>query len=116
MLQVTKDRVEEAKFFLGHLHEERAKAAMINKPPIEHFRYYLHAFLNAAYSTTEHLEGEGKRTNRKKYKDWEITWNANNVNEKTLLDELENKVRGHAVHRGDLELTLPLSLRLCRSE
>jgi hypothetical protein len=58
MIELTKDRLEEARFFLGQLRQHKAREARPNKPPPEHFRYYLNAFLNAARSVTLVLEKE----------------------------------------------------------
>jgi hypothetical protein len=65
----------------------------------------LHAFLNAAYAVTQILPKEAKPTRRKRYEKWEREWDTANPEAVRLLMELEWEVRGHAIHRGDLELT-----------
>ncbi len=54
-LDGTKDKLEEVKFFLGHLEETQNKAQSPTQTP---FRYYLSAFLGAAYSVEQCLQTE----------------------------------------------------------
>jgi hypothetical protein len=105
MIPMTKDRLAEAEFFLYQLRQEQRQHASLTKSATEHFRYYLHAFLNAAYSSAVLLEREGKRGRRRKYEAWEASWKLHNVEETRLLDKLAWEVRGHAIHQGNLTLT-----------
>jgi hypothetical protein len=99
MIERTKDRLQEARFFLGHLHDEREKHAHPNKPPLSHFRYYLHAFIGAARSVTWVLQSE----EREKYDAWVGLWDAQKSKAEKALQELTNDMRLSAVKRGHVE-------------
>jgi hypothetical protein len=59
--ELIEDKLDEARFFLGHLHDEKAKQARPNKPPPAPFRRYLSAFMTAARSVTDLIERGGSR-------------------------------------------------------
>ena len=52
------DKLAEASFFLRHLTQEQGKTTL--QRPEDAFRFYLSAFLNAAYSAREYLERSAK--------------------------------------------------------
>src|SRR5713101_5739117 len=58
MIELTKDRLEAARFFLRRMQEERVKQARPNKPDPAHFRHYLTAFVHLARSVTWVLKSE----------------------------------------------------------
>jgi hypothetical protein len=101
MIPLTKDRLGQARFFLGHLHDERAKHAHPNKPPSAHFRYYLDAFIGAARSVTWVLQSEEKE----KYEAWRPSWEAQISEPEKPLLKLTNDMRTSAVKRGHVETT-----------
>jgi hypothetical protein len=99
MIPVTKDKLEEARFFLGHLREGRAKNAYPNKSPSAHFRYYLHAFTVAARSVTWAMQKE----ETEKYKAWLPSWEAQVSEAEGALLELTNTMRKSAAHGWRIE-------------
>jgi hypothetical protein len=107
MIELTKDRLAEARFFLGHLQDERAKNARVNKPPPEYFRYYLNAFLAAARSVVDVLGKEGLRKagGGKKYRAWRVSWNARYTEAEKALDGLTRKMRNTLLHQGRVKMT-----------
>src|ERR1700730_1224637 len=94
MIELTKDRLEEARFFLGQLRQHKAREARPNKPPPEHFRYYLNAFLNAARSVTLVLEKEEPE----KYNE--------RAEAEDALRALMRRMRNISVHEGRIETTI----------
>lgn len=92
-------KLREAKFFLDHLKTENKKSVR-NDP--EAFKYYLSAFLNAAYSvkqvlpTETHIKGE-------RFNGWCKEWRQNlSSNDKKLIDFFEapeTGQRGMEVHK-----------------
>src|SRR5262245_9020487 len=101
MIELTKDRLEEARFFLGRLRQHKTARAQPNKPPPEHFRYYLNAFLNAARSVKWVLEAE----ETEKYQAWIGSWKAQHEVEAALLKQMR-KMRNISVHEGPIETTI----------
>jgi hypothetical protein len=103
----TKDRLAEARFFLGHLKAERAKTARVNKPPPEHFRYYLNAFLAAARSVVDVLgqEGASKAGGGQKYRAWRVSWNTQYTEAEKALDGLTRNMRNTLLHQGRVKMT-----------
>lgn len=99
MIELTKDRLDEARFFLGHLQEERAKHARPEKPPLAHFWYYLSAFVNAARSVTWVLKSEEKE----KYDAWVTSWDDQKTEAEKELLKLTNEMQISAVKRGRIE-------------
>ncbi len=101
MIPLTKDRLDEARFFLGHLHNERRKHAHPNKPPSAHFRFYLHAFIGAACSIRWVLQSEEKE----KYEAWKPFWEARISEAEKPLLKLTTAMRNSAVKEGHIETT-----------
>jgi hypothetical protein len=60
-LEATRDRLEEARFFLRYLDEAQNRPQLQTQTP---FRYYLSAFLGAAYSVEQYLQTEVVRAMR----------------------------------------------------
>jgi hypothetical protein len=106
MIELTKDRLVEARFFLGHLRDERAKNKRVNKPPPDHFRYYLNALLAAARSVVDVLGKEGLRKagGGRQYRAWRVSWNAQYSEAKKALDELTRKMRNTLLHQGGVKM------------
>jgi hypothetical protein len=102
MIELTKDRLEEARFFLGHLQQHKDRQARPKKPPPEHFRRYLNAFLNAATSVELIL----KKEEPKKYKAWIGSWEAQRAKAEDALQELMRGKRNTSVHEGRTETTI----------
>jgi hypothetical protein len=100
MIEETKDKLEEARFFLSKLREQQAAQARLEKPPASHFRYCLNAFIISARSVKWFLEREGKQQERKKYEAWINGWNARLQDAENALDGLAIEMRDTAVHRG----------------
>jgi hypothetical protein len=93
--ELIEDKLDEARFFLDHLHDEKAKQARPNKPPPAPFRPYLSAFMTAARTVTDLIERGGKQAWRKQL----------NATERALHD-FAKKMRGDNVHKGRIE-TIP---------
>jgi hypothetical protein len=102
MIELTKDRLEEARFFLGQLQQYKDRQARSNKPPPEHFRYYLNAFLNAARSVGWVLESEEPE----KYEAWIGSWEAQRAEAEDALHALMKGMRNTSVHEGPTETTI----------
>ena len=102
MIELTKDRLEEARFFLGQLRQHKAREARPNKPPPEHFRYYLNAFLNAAQGVTWVL----KKEEPKKYKAWIGSWKAQRAEAEAALRALMKDMRHTSVLEGRIKTTI----------
>lgn len=100
MIERTKDQLEEARFFLHHLQDERAKHARPNKPPLAHFRFYLSAFLSAARSVRWVLQSE-----EKKYDAWCGSWNERVTETENAVFKLITEMRNSSVKRGHVEMT-----------
>jgi hypothetical protein len=92
MIEATYDKLDEARFFLGHLREEAAKV-MRQKP--EAFGHYLSAFITAARSVPWVLQCEEKE----KYLAWRETWDAAKTDEELELEEFTNERRLDEVKR-----------------
>jgi hypothetical protein len=90
MIERTRWKLYEARFFYGHLVEERAtwsNSAFIEPPQRKRdraaFRYYFSAFIQAARSVTWRLGNEEPE----KWKAWEPKWkNTLSAEDKKLLD------------------------------
>jgi hypothetical protein len=102
MIEWTKDRVEEARFFLGKLRQHKAAQGLPSKPPPEHFRYYLSAFVSAARSVPWVLKNEES----KKYDAWIGTWEAQRTDAENALLKLTTKMRKTSVKEGHIEITI----------
>jgi hypothetical protein len=108
MIGLAKDRLEEARFFLGQLQQHKDRQARPSKPRPEHFRYYLNALLNAARSVEYLLERD---------KGWIRSWKAQRTKAEEALQTLMKDLRDASVHEGRTETTIrskevpiPLSL------
>jgi hypothetical protein len=99
MAELTKDKLNEARFLLSKLLQQQAEQAQPHKPPSEEFRYYLSAFASAARSVTWVLQSE----EREKYDAWSSSWDAQRLEEYHALLELTNDMRNSAVKRGRIE-------------
>src|SRR5258708_28652868 len=97
MIELTKDRLEEARFFLGQLRQHKDRQARPNKPPPEHFRYYLNAFLNAVRSVGLLLERD---------KAWIGSWEAQRTKAEEALQTLMKDLRDASVHEGRTATTV----------
>jgi hypothetical protein len=99
MIELTKDRLEEARFFLSKLRQHRAAQAQPRRPPPEHFRYYLSAFVNAARSVPWVLQSEESE----KYDAWKGSWEAQRTEAENALLKLTKQMRNTSVHKGHIE-------------
>jgi hypothetical protein len=97
MIEVIKGKLDEARFFLGHLQEQGLAQAQVRKPPPEHFFYYLSAFLAAAKSVTSIVEREDKG--------WLRSWEEQLTDADDALKKLATDMRNDTVHEGRLETT-----------
>jgi hypothetical protein len=98
MSKAAKDKLDEARFFLGHLEEQKVAQAQVRKPPPEHFFYYLSAFLGAAQSVTWVIKGEDEA--------WLCSWQVRlSETEDDALKKLATDMRNATVHEGRLETT-----------
>jgi hypothetical protein len=88
------DKLAEARFFLGHVRDEKAKQARVNKPPTEHFKFYLSALMTAVRSVTAAIEHSGRQTWRNQLNDYE-----------KALFERSRQMRRESVHFGRIETT-----------
>ena len=101
MIDLTRDRLDEARFFLSKLQQHKAAQAQPRKPPPEHFRYYLSAFVNAARTVPWVLQSE----EGEKYDAWIGSWEAKRTQEQQVLLSLITKMRNTSVHQGHIETT-----------
>jgi hypothetical protein len=101
MIDLTRDRLDEARFFLSKLQQHKAAQAQPRKPPPEHFRYYLSAFVNAARSVPWVLQSEEKE----KYDVWIGSWEAKRTLEEEALLKLTKEMRNTSVKQGHIETT-----------
>jgi hypothetical protein len=101
MIELTKDKLNEARFFMRNLLQFQAEQAQARKPRPEEFRYYLSAFASAARSVTWVLQSEETQ----KYAAWSLSWDAAKLGEYQALMKFTNKMRNAAVKRGRIEMT-----------
>ena len=93
MLEATRRKLDEARFFYGHLIKERQRKHFPDPPA---FRYYFSAFIQSARSVTWALKNEEPET----WKAWEPTWkNTLSAKDKKLLN-LTNELRLDEAKRG----------------
>lgn len=94
------DKLEEARFFLRYLDEAQNRPKSQTQTP---FRYYLSAFLGAAYSVEHYLRTEvakamRQQARRQNYKELFVEWFTALPQEKQALwDSLMNN-RGSEIH------------------
>jgi hypothetical protein len=99
-LEATRDKLEEARFFLRYLDEAQNRPQSQTQTP---FRYHLSAFLGATYSVEQYLQTEVVRAmrqqaRRQNYKELFAEWFTALPQEKQALwDSLMNN-RGSEIH------------------
>jgi hypothetical protein len=93
MIVATRRKLDEARFFYGHLVTERQRAS--THDPRE-FRFYFSAFIQAARSVTWTLGNEEPE----KWKAWEPKWKDTRSNEEHKLLDLTNELRLDEAKRG----------------
>jgi hypothetical protein len=93
MIEATRRKLDEARFFYGHLVKERERSLRFD--PRE-FRFYFSAFIQAARSVTWTLGNEEPE----KWKAWEPKWKATRNNEEQKLLDLTNELRLDEAKRG----------------
>ena len=93
MLEATRRKLDEARFFYGHLIKERQRKHFPDPPA---FRYYFSAFIQSARSVTWALKNEEPET----WKAWEPKWKATRSNEEQKLLDLTNELRVDEAKRG----------------
>ena len=101
MIEATKDRLEEAHFFLGKLRREKQRQEQLARNDPKEFRYYVHAFLSAARNVRWTLQWE----ETVKYEAWTDTWAAKDSDSDRELLKLVNDQRVAVTHRGGAETT-----------
>jgi hypothetical protein len=96
MIERTRRKLDEARFFYGHLVNERRKT--FRHDPLA-FRYYFSAFIQAARDVLRraHYEEKGK------WEAWEPKWRAKRSEEEQKLLDLTNELRINEVHRGGVD-------------
>jgi hypothetical protein len=102
MIESTKDRLEEARFFLSKLRQHKVAQAQPRRPPPEHFRYYLGAFVTAARSVTWVLQ----REEGEKYDAWKGSWEGQRTEAENALLKLTTQMRNTSVKEGHIETTV----------
>jgi hypothetical protein len=101
MLEATRRKLGEARFFYQRLLNERQQT--FRHDPAA-FRYYFSAFIQAARSVTWALGKEEKE----KWKAWEPKWESTLADEDKKLLAFTNKLRQDEVHRGGTNPTVEL--------
>jgi hypothetical protein len=101
VIEATRRKLDEARFFYGHLVEERHRMHPLERPVLaphkpEAFRFYFSAFIQAARSVTWTLGNEEPE----KWKAWEPKWKATRSNEEQKLLNLANELRLDEAKRG----------------
>jgi hypothetical protein len=94
MIEATRRKLDEARFFYGHLVKERKRRTFTHTP--REFRFYFSAFIQAARSVTWTLRNEEPE----KWKAWEPKWKATRNNEEQKLLDLTNELRLDEAKRG----------------
>jgi hypothetical protein len=93
MIVATRRKLGEARFFYGHLVNERRKTSMYDPAA---FRYYFSAFIHAARSVTWTLGNEEPE----KWEAWEPKWRDRRSTEEQKLLDLTNELRLDEAKRG----------------
>jgi hypothetical protein len=99
VIEATKDKLDEARFFLGHM---RAEAAKVVKQQPEAFGHYLSAFITAARSVPWVLQCE----QQEKYLSWREKWDAAKTDEERELEKFTNERRLDEVKRKGAEAAI----------
>jgi hypothetical protein len=92
MIEATRRKLDEARFFYGHLVKRQKR--FTNDPRA--FRFYFSAFIQAARSVTWTLGNEEPE----KWKAWEPQWKATRSKEEQKLLDLTNELRLDEAKRG----------------
>jgi hypothetical protein len=101
MLEATRRKLGEARFFYQHLINENPMARRHDPAA---FRYYFSAFIQAARNVTWVLHNEEKE----RWEAWEPKWRAKRSAEEQKLLDLTNKLRIDEVKRGGTKQTVEL--------
>jgi hypothetical protein len=104
VIEASRRKLDEARFFYDHLVEERERMHPLAPRAYEAFRYYFSAFIQAARSVTWTLGNEEPE----KWKAWEPKWRATRSNEEQKLLDLTNELRIDEVKRGGANPSLEL--------
>lgn len=92
MFEGTKYKLKETRFFFNKMHKNIKRS--------ERFRFYIDAFLSAAYGTLEALAKEGKNLNRSKFK----KMFDEKIKKLTKDHILIKRVRNSSQHQGNLPI------------
>jgi hypothetical protein len=96
VIEATKDKLDEARFFLGHLRQEAAQVMRLRP---EAFGHYLSAFITAARSVPWVLQKEEPE----KYRTWVDGWDATLTAEDKEFLKFTNERRVDDAHRRGAE-------------
>jgi hypothetical protein len=96
MIERSRRKLGEARFFYQLLVNERPQALQAFGHDLEAFRYYFSAFIQAARSVTWTLGNEEPE----KWQAWEPKWRAKRSNEERKLLDLTNELRLDEAKRG----------------
>ena len=94
MSEATRRKLDEARFFYGHLKRRQQIITSTHDP--REFRFYFSAFIQAARSVTWTLGNEEPE----KWEAWEPKWKATRSNEEQKLLDLTNELRLDEAKRG----------------
>jgi hypothetical protein len=98
MIEATKKKLAEARFFLGHLREESQKT--VRQDP-DAFAYYFSAFVSAGRSVTFALQAE----ETEKYANWFAKWFSKlNEDEQKLMGDMKER-RNFEQKEGHVKMT-----------
>jgi hypothetical protein len=100
VIEATRRKLDEARFFHQHLLQERQGRGRMHDPRA--FRYYFSAFIQAARNVTWALGKEEQA----KWKEWEPTWRGTLNDEERKFLDLTNKLRVDEVHRGGADMSV----------
>src|SRR5262249_14790727 len=102
MIELTRRKLDEARFFYQHLLKERQQKTYRHDPRA--FRFYFSAFIQAARSVTWTLGKE----ETEKWKAWRPKWESTLTDEDKRLMAFTNKLRQDEVHHGGTNPTVML--------
>jgi hypothetical protein len=94
MIERSRRKLDEARFFYGHLVKERQRKIISYNP--REFRFYFSAFIQAARSVTWTLGSEEPD----RWRAWEPKWKAERSDEEQKLLDLMNELRLDEAKRG----------------
>jgi len=101
MIERTRRKLDEARFFYGRLVKERQRKTLMNPSA---FGYYLSAFIQAARSVTWRLGNEESD----KWKAWRPKWERTLSDEDKKLLRFTRKLRNAEVKQGGTDLVVEL--------